>query len=105
MNLGAVKSLRLFGKSPSLKEEIMEESKHHMGVSKNMGKPPNNPFVHRVFHEKKTSILGAHLYFWKHPYLNVLFQHHDKHKHRFVAVFEYNPKHVYHNENYIMITY
>ena len=24
--------------------------------------------------------------------LNVLFQHHDKHKQRFVAVFEYNPK-------------
>ncbi len=23
---------------------------YNMGVSKNMGKPPNHPFVHRVFH-------------------------------------------------------
>ena len=23
----------------------------YMGVSKNMGTPPNHPFVHRVFHE------------------------------------------------------
>ena len=29
--------------------------------------PPNHPFVHRVFHYKP-SILGAHPYFWKHPY-------------------------------------
>ena len=29
-DLGAVEWLRLFGKSPSLREEIMEESKHHM---------------------------------------------------------------------------
>ena len=39
----------------------------YMGVSKNMGKPPNHPFVHRVFHYKP-SILG-YPYFWKHPYL------------------------------------
>ena len=36
-----------------------------MDVSKNMGKPPNHPFVHRVFHYKP-SILG-YQYFWKHP--------------------------------------
>ena len=38
-----------------------------MGVSKNMGKPPNHPFVHRIFHYKP-SIL-RYPYFWKHPYL------------------------------------
>ncbi len=35
-----------------------------MGVSKNMGKPPNHPFVHRVFHP----FWVFSPYFWTHPY-------------------------------------
>ena len=30
-----------------------------------MGKPPNHPFVHRVWNQYKPSILG-YPYFWKH---------------------------------------
>ena len=29
----------------------------YMGVSKNMGKPPNHPFVHRVFHYKPSILV------------------------------------------------
>ena len=39
---------------------------HHLGVSKNMGKPPNHPFVHRVFHYKP-SILGEKTLFLETP--------------------------------------
>ena len=43
----------------------------HVGVSKNMGKPPNHPFVHRVFHYFHHPFWGVkHPYFWKHPYSN-----------------------------------
>ena len=40
-----------------------------MGVNpKIMGKFPNHPFVHRVFHEIYTIHFGGkHPYFWKHP--------------------------------------
>ncbi len=41
-----------------------------MGVSKNIGKPPNHPLKIRVFHYKP-SILGYH-YFWKHPYDGII---------------------------------
>ena len=38
-----------------------------MDVSENSGVfPPNHPLKNRVFHYK-SSILGAHPYFWKHP--------------------------------------
>ena len=39
---------------------------HNMGVSKNMGKPPNHPFVHRVF-PYKPSILGVFPLFLETP--------------------------------------
>ena len=38
----------------------------HKGVSKNRGKPPNHPFVHRVFHYKP-SILGVFPLFLETP--------------------------------------
>ena len=42
----------------------------YMGVSKKMGKPPNHPFVHRVFHYFHHPFWGVyHPYFWKHPYI------------------------------------
>ena len=34
--------------------------------------PPNHPFVHRVFHEKKTT----HPYFWKHQYRGEIIHSH-----------------------------
>ena len=37
---------------------------HYMGVSKNMGKPPNHPFVHRVFHYFHHPFWGFSPYFW-----------------------------------------
>ena len=40
---------------------------NHMGVSKNMGKPPNHPFVHRVFHYFHHPFWDTPI-FWKHPY-------------------------------------
>ena len=35
-----------------------------------MGKPPNHPFVHRVFHEIYNPFWWFSPYFWKHPYRN-----------------------------------
>ena len=34
---------------------------------KNMGKPPNHPIVHRVFHYFHHPFWGFSPYFWKHP--------------------------------------
>ena len=36
--------------------------------SKNLGKPPNHPFVHRVFHYSHHPFWWFSPYFWKHPY-------------------------------------
>ena len=43
------------------------KKKGNMGVSKNRGFTPQIINFNRVFHYKP-SILGAHPYFWKHPY-------------------------------------
>ena len=45
----------------------VSRTQQHVGVSENrVFYPPNHPFVHRVFHYYKPSILGgcAHPYFW-----------------------------------------
>ena len=40
----------------------------YLGVSKNMGKPPNHPFVHRVFPYFHHPFWGFSPYFGKQPY-------------------------------------
>ena len=58
-------------------EEKSREKYQHKGVSKNNGTPKSSHF-NRVWNHYKPSILGAHPYFWKHPYL--------AHKQRFASL-------------------
>ena len=52
-------SLCCQGETPQNFQKVLGE-----WVFPKIGVPPNNPFVHKVFHYKP-SILGYH-YFWKH---------------------------------------